>query len=39
MDRKTDRKTDRKKDFAIGFLVALAAFGTVAAILLAILMS
>ena len=34
-----DRKTDRKKDFAIGFLVALVAFGTVAAILLAILMS
>lgn len=34
-----DRKTEIKKDFAIGFLVALIAFGTVAAVLLAILMS
>ncbi len=34
-----DRKADRKKDFAIGFLVALIAFGTVAAVLLAIFMS
>ena len=33
------RKTEIKKDFATGFLVALVAFGTVAAILLAILMS
>ena len=34
-----DRKAEIKKNFAIGFLVALVAFGTVAAILLAILMS
>ena len=34
-----DRKADRKKDFVIGFLVALIAFGTVAAVLLAIFMS
>jgi hypothetical protein len=33
------RKAEMKKNFAIGFLVALIAFGTVAAILLAILMS
>ena len=38
MGKKT-RKTEIKKDFATGFLVALVAFGTVAAILLAILMS
>lgn len=34
-----DRRSEMKKDFTIGFLVALIAFGTVAAILLAILMS
>ena len=34
-----DRKAEMKKNFEIGFLVALIAFGTVAAILLAILMS
>ena len=34
-----DRKAEMKKNCAIGFLVALIAFGTVAAILLAILMS
>ena len=39
MGRSADGKTDRKKDFAIGFLVALIAFGVVAAILWAILMS
>ena len=33
------KKIERKKDFATGFFVALVAFGTVAAILLAIFMS
>ena len=33
------RRSEMKKNFAIGFLVALVAFGTVAAVLLAILMS
>ena len=39
MSERANGKTDRKKDFAIGFFVALIAFGAVAAILLAIFMS
>ena len=34
-----DKHTERKVDFAIGLWIALVAFGTVAAILLAIFMS
>ena len=39
MAKKVNGKTDVKKDFAIGFFVALVAFGVIAAILLAIFMS
>lgn len=33
------RRSETKRNFATGFVVALVAFGTVAAVLLAILMS
>ena len=39
MGKKANIKKDRSNDFAIGFLVALIAFGVIAAILLAIFMS